>query len=253
MGQKNHYQFNLILLFILGLVFVITITQVQAVQSQQSLPNLKTHSLPEYLASATTNEEIGDYFTEIKTTPVGYLIWTQFPLKVYLEKPIETDPNIATVRRFLKWQEIIKQGIKEWSKYLPITEVEGEELADIIIKRNAPPLKPKFNPETGLFDFPPATTAETKYKFYLSKDNPPLLLHKMTIIVSPNLADDSILSAIRHELGHALGIWGHSDRPTDALYYSQVRDTPPISPRDINTLKKIYQQPTKLGWSINLN
>jgi predicted Zn-dependent protease len=31
-------------------------------------------------------------------------------------------------------------------------------------------------------------------------------------------------------------------------YFSQVRNPPPISPRDVNTLKRIYQQPTSLGW-----
>jgi predicted Zn-dependent protease len=221
------------------------------VKSQPSLPELKSHPLPTFFANLKTEDNLSDYFSEIKTTPVGYLIWTNFPLKIYLEKPTETDLNIASNRRFLHWVEIIRKGILEWSEYLPIIEVETEELADILITRNAPPLQPKFNPKTGLFDFPPATIAETKYTFYLSENNPPLLLHKMTITVSPNLADESTLSAIRHELGHAFGIWGHSQNINDALYFSQVRDTPPISFRDLNTLKKIYQQPTKLGWPIS--
>jgi predicted Zn-dependent protease len=56
-----------------------------------------------------------------------------------------------------------------------------------------------------------------------------------------------IASAARHEFGHALGIWGHSPQPEDVMYYSQVQSPPNISPRDINTLKKIYQQTTRLG------
>ena len=70
----------------------------------------------------------------------------------------------------------------------------------------------------------------------------------MTIEISPGLSQLAILAATRHELGHALGIWGHSLHQNDALYFSQVSDFPPISPRDINTLKKIYQQPTQIGW-----
>ncbi len=246
MKLKNLGYFILAIFTCLFLVF----GNLSIVNSQSSLPELKTHPLPIFLASLNPIDK-EDYFSEIKTSPVGYLIWTHFPLKVYLEKPTETDVSIASNRRFLHWLEIMRKGVTEWAQYLPITEVETEDLADIFIKRNAPPLKPKFNSETGLFDFPPATTAETKYTFYLSKDQPQLLLHKMTITVSPNLADDSTLSAILHELGHAFGIWGHSQNPNDALYFSQVRDTPPISERDINTLKKIYQQPTKLGWPIS--
>jgi predicted Zn-dependent protease len=251
MGKKYHYKTKLIILSVSAIILTILFSQVKILNSQASLPELNAHFLPINLANWQPQNGSDNYFSEIKITPVGYLIWTNFPLKIYIDQPTETDKNIASVRRFLKWLEIIRKGVTEWNDYFPMIEVENEELADILIKRNALPLKPKFNSETGLFDFPPATTAETKYTFYLSEDQPPLLLHKMTIIVSPNLADDSILSAIRHELGHALGIWGHSDRPTDALYYSQVKDTPPISERDINTLKKIYQQPTKLGWPIN--
>jgi predicted Zn-dependent protease len=59
-------------------------------------------------------------------------------------------------------------------------------------------------------------------------------------------------AAARHEFGHALGIWGHSLEETDVMYYSQVGEPPSISARDINTLKRIYQQPTRLGWEFAL-
>jgi hypothetical protein len=38
---------------------------------------------------------------------------------------------------------------------------------------------------------------------------------------------------------------------TDVMYFAQTRDIPPISSRDINTLKKVYQQPTQLGWQMD--
>jgi hypothetical protein len=34
------------------------------------------------------------------------------------------------------------------------------------------------------------------------------------------------------------------------MYFAQVRTPPVISARDINTLKRVYQQPTQLGWPI---
>ena len=37
-------------------------------------------------------------------------------------------------------------------------------------------------------------------------------------------------------------------RETDVLYFSQVRNPPAISARDVNTLKRVYEQPTRLGW-----
>ena len=52
-------------------------------------------------------------------------------------------------------------------------------------------------------------------------------------------------------LGHALGIWGHSSDSRDALYGAAVANPPAISPRDRNTLVKIYEQPTRLGWPLD--
>ncbi|NEO61497.1 MAG: peptidase, partial [Moorea sp. SIO4G2] len=135
--------------------------------------------------------------------------------------------------------------------------VDQQELADISILRSRPPLKVSLNRETGTFDWSRARSAVTRYEFYLGQsirapeqivDN--LLLHKFTILLSPEQSIDYTLATARHELGHALGIWGHSPLKTDALYFSQVRNPPRISARDINTLKRIYEQPTRLGWPL---
>lgn len=182
---------------------------------------------------------------QVKPTSVGYLIWSKFPVKVYFDRPPETAGDSASLRRFQQWVKAVLQAIQEWRLYLPLVAVDKLELADIIIKRSPPPMGTIVNPETSKLEITRARSAQTQYKFY-SKDNK--LYHRMTVLISPGLSESSILSAARHELGHALGIWGHSLLETDALYFSQVRNTPPISVRDINTLKKVYQQPTRLGW-----
>ncbi|MDJ0689518.1 MAG: peptidase [Xenococcaceae cyanobacterium MO_188.B32] len=210
------------------------------------LPLAKVHPLPTSLAHWDNKNNQEDYFTQIKPTPLGYLIWSQFPVKIYLAKPTESPDNSASNLRQQQWLEAVKKAIAEWNIYLPLQEIENPELADIIITRSTPERKVKYNPATRLYDIPRAITAQTSYQFYWQDHK--ILSHRMTIKVSPNLSQQAILAATRHELGHALGIWGHSPHQNDALYFSQVRDFPPISARDINTLKKIYQQPTRLGW-----
>ncbi len=214
------------------------------------LPAAKVHSLPKSLANWQDRAKNGDYFRQIESTPLGYLVWSKFPVTVYLEKPLEASiANTAADRRFQQWVIAVRKAIAEWNVYLPLKEITDSEKADIVIWRSQPNREVKLDPDTGLFDISRAVTAETNYKFYL-RQKPRFIAHKITVEISPSYTGVSLLATARHELGHALGIWGHSSNENDALYFSQVSDPPAISPRDINTLKKIYQQPTKLGWKI---
>jgi predicted Zn-dependent protease len=222
----------------------------QAVHSQpqdiSNLPSAQVHALPQSLATWKQNNQ-GNYFKQIESTPLGYLVWSQFPLKVYVDSvPPE---NTAANQRFQQWTEIARKAIAEWNVYLPLQEVREKDIADILVLRSPPQRAVKLNPNTGLYDIPRAVAAQTNYKFYLT-GNPATISMRMTVQVSHNFTGVPLLATIRHELGHALGIWGHSPKAEDALYFSQVSNPPAISERDINTLKQIYQQPTKLGWKI---
>lgn len=260
---------NKIALAIAFLVLTI-ITSNFSVRSQSAsstkssdLPVAKIHSLPPTLANWQDKTNSGDYYGQIEPTPLGYLVWSQFPITIFVEKPlslnnidtsssvgISNTANSAADKRFQQWRSVVEKEIANWSVYLPLKEIADQEKADIVVWRSQPQRKKaKLNPDTKLYDIPRAVTAETNYKFYL-KQNPSAIAHQMTVEISPTYGGISLEATIRHELGHALGIWGHSLAKNDALYFSQVGNPPKISPRDINTLKKIYQQPTKLGWEI---
>lgn len=225
----------------------------EADSSQLVLPNPQTHSLPTTLKQWENPTGADDYFSEIKPTPAGYLIWSEFPVKVYVERPTEPPEASASARRFQDWVDDVLKAVEDWSIYLPLKLVNQAEDADISILRSSPPLKPVLNRETGRFDLPRARSAEASYEFYLREvldTAPPILSHKFTILLSPDHIVEQTTATARHELGHALGIWGHSPLETDALYFSKVLNPPQLSARDINTLKRIYQQPTRLGWPL---
>ena len=229
--------------------FVPNLAVTNSVAEQLPLPQV--HPLPPSLAQ-WQNSHGDDYFEQIEPTIAGYLIWSELPIKVYLDKPTNPQDNSASNQRFRQWTEAVNQGMEEWDQYLPLVIVEKPELADIIIRRSHPPLNLSRDRETGRFKLPRARTAQTQYDFYL-RSIPGLtdqLSHRCTIYLSPSQSPAYTLATARHEFGHALGIWGHSEQQTDVMYFSQVRHPPSISARDINTLKKVYQQPTRLGWEM---
>lgn len=236
----------LILVISTGLLVIFTDFSVNAVFREQernfqlsnSLSVLeKHHSLPPTLVKWHDKTNSGDYFDQIKSTKVGYLIWSSFPVKVNIETPKDIGEKQSQI-----WVNNVLKAVEEWSIYLPLQVVEKSDIADIKIIRKVPPLQREPNGKILR-----ARSALTTFDLYTANN---ILSHRFTILLSPSQTGDYVLSAARHELGHALGIWGHSLSPTDTMYFSQVRNPPLISVRDVNTLKRIYEQSTGLGWSV---
>jgi predicted Zn-dependent protease len=202
--------------------------------SAQSLSPPQIHPLPQPLAQWNESKNAqGDYFDQIKPTQPGFLIWSQWPIQVYIAPP----PQGVLIKPEA-WHNAILQAVKDWQPYLPISLTESQTNADISFVATPPQQR------SGLR----VRSAETRFELYISRHN--TLAHRVSIYIRPNQTIPYISAAARHELGHGLGIWGHSQKPTDVMYFAQVRQPPAISARDVNTLKRIYQQPSHLGWPI---
>lgn len=222
------------------------------------LPTAQVHPLPTPLSQWQDLDHQGDYFDQVQPTSVGYLIWSDFPVQVYIQPADMVD----TTGRSQAWYEAVRQALQEWTVYLPLELTSIPEAADVTIWRSAPPLQglttdptpqsPTRSPtQSPVERFPRARSAETRYDILVQRsESAAILRHRFILYLSPSQTETYTRATARHELGHALGIWGHSPSQTDALYFSQVRNPPGISQRDVNTLKRVYEQPTRLGWPL---
>lgn len=198
-------------------------------------PEPQIHPLPQSLAAWEDPAQQGDYFDQIKPNGVGYLVWSEFPIQIYVSPAATSGPSATG------WQQATEAAISAWQPYLPLALTQEPSSADIVIQNR--------KPESRSGERVRAAEANC---FNLYVNELTQLDQRCTINISPQQpgTQEHRMASVRHELGHALGIWGHSPSETDALYFAQVRTPTGISARDVNTLKRIYQQPTRLGWPL---
>ena len=183
------------------------------------------------------DKSAGDYLASIKQFPGGtYARWSRFPVRVRL--PAETPAELA---------EVMTEGITKWSKHIPLNVVDKHQGADIEISW-VNHLPPKLLGVTRLSVY----SGHVKVRIFMLRPG----------YYQPKVAKKAFDGAFLHEIGHALGLFGHSPYIGDAMAVYEVASaktgrlsvakTPEITARDLNTLKKVYQS-KPLSESFTLN
>ncbi len=246
--QRRWLFFRLISLVWMGLLLVRLWSPGLARGQEAPIPE-RSYPLPSRLEAVLElqQESVKSYIDQISPSPQGYLLWSAWPVRVYLE-PISGDLITAQTQRQATWLAQAKGAIADWSRYLPLELTHESAQAQIVILRRQPPLRW----ENGQLSR--ARHAETRFRITTERDaqGQPCLLHQQTVYVGDRQGPQQLRGTLRHELGHALGLWGHSPDPSDALYAGQIADPPQISQRDLKTLGQLYNQPTRLGCLVGL-
>jgi predicted Zn-dependent protease len=195
---------------------------------------------PHYVAAAQ------DYFGEISETSESER-WKTFPIKV----EIGDVPNG-------NWAQGAREALRIWQQMFPLELTAEPEEADI-----------RFNWEGGTHVEGAAGDEMDWVEFRRVGDE--LTGRKVAFIsldLSRNWSKDEMRAIVLHEMGHALGVKGHSDSKGDIMFW-QMQDKNhqvyvprvmyPIawkslvskpSQRDLNTLIRLYNTP---GVVIRLN
>lgn len=179
-------------------------------------------------APAVTDE---DYLAACTEVSNGRLVrWTRLPIPVYLDRSGVPE----------NWREehaaFFEEAMSAWTQGSGglVSFARILEPVDPCIKVHWVRSDPMGMPEAGAVSQLSALAVGGKTYFT------DVRIDIRTTTAAGDPEPDSMVRVFSaHELGHALGIWGHSDRSSDLLYPTAGSVTVP-SPRDLATLAKLY-------------
>lgn len=194
--------------------------------AQQSLTAIEP-----YLSQAALNykneensDDKSDYFVNALSSKSQITRWQFMPIRVY----IEDGP----------FKEIVKSAFQTWENgskgILSFSYTTNKEKAQIEVT-----FKTKLENGTTKKSYISGLT-----KPYNKENN--LIKSEITLLsMNPNsqqqLSKENVYATALHEIGHAVGIKGHSQNPSDIMYASGASFKKTLSLRDYNTVKKLYQ------------
>lgn len=218
----------------------------EVTQAQERLQVLKRMPpLPDSLRPSRYLPKAGDYYLE--SAESSRLLWTQFPVKVYADSPPE------------RWQGALQDALAAWNDVIPLRRVPARHEANIAVNWAAL--------EGGR-----AGTEENIIQFRSEGDQVLQHLGTASIVLdnSHHWSGAEMHLILLHELGHALGINGHSNGSKDVMIptlYETITELPAnplvvagpstrpmpfpgdgssmqvntrLTRRDVNTLVRVY-------------
>ena len=150
---------------------------------------------------------------------------------VWVQPVLEEGPTAMWAER---WHQAVRSALASWQRHLPISLVSDPEQAQVRVERRRPPLlNRRASNGRAILELQQVQRGQSWQ-----------LEPKVSVLISPGQAQRAIEATSLHELGHAFGLWGHSDQAGDAMAVSPG-PTPilKLSARDQRTLRWLQQQP----------
>lgn len=216
-------------------------------QAQRFIQEMQ-EKLTQKSRTAPDNDK-GDYLNRLAQTKEANL-WAldKMPLKVYLAGNTDLSGRPLPLYKDL-FRTILVESLNTWARAsngkLSFVLVEDPKLSDLAISFTQTPAdvvpRPGEPPvEQGLTRFFLDNRLDQGTGFRLIQRAQVQLLLIRPSSQKP-LALDEIKEISLHELGHALGLRGHSENSSDIMYFNQsYRQLPALTKRDKATMARLY-------------
>lgn len=202
----------------------------QTTNSQSTNSSFTVGSAAQSPAPVSNNGD--DYFDAV--TRQGALRWpaAQMPLRIWIQ-----DGTNTTGYRPI-YAAILKEAFIDWANVVPtaitVTFTNQPERANIVCRWSSDPTRFKNSSES-------AVTKLFGDGKLVSRGEIEILTFSGS--AGPQMTENRMRSIALHEVGHVLGLGGHTKNPKDVMFYSaSSSDTwRSLTQRDKNTLARLYK------------
>lgn len=211
-----------------------------------------THGAAQDTTDNTTETALpADYFEQVTLFSGGRITrFTQMPIRVHISPTLKALPYLAEIRYALRTWETATDG------NIRFQETETLKQADIRVTSTYTGRLSFLDTQLGSAELTrleqgtytvSGTNAQAQSKNADQSSNTAVDFTVEVILVlesdgtTGELSQEKMRTVCLHEFGHAIGLWGHSPSNDDVCHAMATAQHP--TPRDINTLLKIYNTP----------
>jgi len=179
-----------------------------------------------------------DYRARLATTALG---WPRLDRWCVWVEPASGQPGAAPWEE--RWQRAVQAALERWRQLVQLEIVNDPAAAQVQIRRRRPPLRAGADGRLRASHGRAILQLRRVQRGGSWRREP-----AVEVLLSPGQRSEAMEATALHELGHAFGLWGHSDDPGDAM--AAVPGAQPVrqfSPRDRATVLWLYGQPSPFG------